>query len=1238
MELIVPQIMAYGAVCVEFCEPVLYGVSLLASDKRRLERACAAPPSAIVLLAATTVSCPSTRLAASLFAIQVCRGTMIFKLFKQGAINPAVVGMVLAFLSTLVLFLFQGGLAEGQDPPANNEATGKPTISGTVQVGQSLAADTTAIADADGLSGATFSYQWLADDADIEGATESSYTLVLANLTKTIKVRVSFIDNADNAETLTSQAVGPVDHRGGQQLNGSGSGSGEQFTAVFSNVPASHDGSELRFNVTFTPETSLSYATLRDHAFSIVGGTIIKANRTTAGDAEWVIMVVPDLDSNENPAGPITVVLPPTTSCIVLSAICTADDVPLSNRSEATIPVSTDGPNRPGRPQDVTVTQGPDIGEMTLSWTAAPVVSDPEAAVRGYRVRFNCGGETETARLDADSRSFKIGGIDRSTTCLLNVAARNDGGYGPVAWAGSDSTYHPPMNPPEAPASITVTPDEDNEGTQVSWTAPAKGDAPTSYQISYWDIDVGQFQYIDHSSTTDLEAVIDVGPANLRTVAVRGHLGGIAYEDRGVWGSWAVGWHESATPSRLDTMTQSSLSLSLTYADGGTAGKKIDYHEDANLMCPSLGGVYVDTAENTAWIADPCSKWVHAFDIGSEDGTLTHNLDTSLTTDELYPPEGIGRLDPMYTPWTLWSDGKILWVAERDEGMLLPYRLSDGRFLSDQRFIMGPFNPRWGHSFLAPAAVWSDGKTVWVADAMIDQLIFAVKLEPERWLTFSPDLFVPSAFDNCYIPEKPRVSDVMPSATCTNETALRDALLDKRRDSPVGAYSDGRWLWVAVDYYKDKNKAGRLLAFNLLSGERAASRDITLHADIKQPVGMWSDGENLWVVDGATKRLYTFAIPAQTSQQQAANSPVQGSVTIAGTAQVGETLTANTSGITDPDGLDNATFSYQWLADDVGISGATGTSYTLTDSEEGKAVKVTVSFTDDAGNKESLTSVATAAVGTALSAALSAAFSVEFLDTPSYHRGQTAFTFELRFSETPVSNFSYKALRDHAFTVTGGEVTNTRRLDPPGNVRWEITVTPDGNGDVTVVLPSTQDCAGQGAICTGDGRMLSAEVTLVVTGLSLDDFDAGDGQTVLASALIQVGDRGRKNNETQDRAWYASETSAWHASGQLRDGSLAWNGMTLNRVVYFSETGSFRFNEADDIHIGESFSAGGVNRDLTVWIQTQTGAVSFLAKDNIGYSGSGYITFEAPTTIRSVLEGVSKGDPVIIAVSAPANS
>ena len=163
-------------------------------------------------------------------------------------------------------------------------------------------------------------------------------------------------------------------------------------------------------------------------------------------------------------------------------------------------------------------------------------------------------------------------------------------------------------------------------------------------------------------------------------------------------------------------------------------------------------------------------------------------------------------------------------------------------------------------------------------------------------------------------------------------------------------------------------------------------------------------------------------------------------------------------------------------------------------------MKVTVSFTDDAGNEESLTSAATAAV-----AAAPIPLTASVHDAPDSHDGENGFTFELRLSEDPGSSFSYTTLRDHAFTVTGGEVTNAQRLDRPGNVRWEITVTPDGDGDVTVVLPATTDCAGQGAICTGDGRMMSAEVTLAVASLSLDDFDAGEGQDCSRQRTGPVG-------------------------------------------------------------------------------------------------------------------------------------
>ena len=85
---------------------------------------------------------------------------------------------------------------------------------------------------------------------------------------------------------------------------------------------------------------------------------------------------------------------------------------------------------------------------------------------------------------------------------------------------------------------------------------------------------------------------------------------------------------------------------------------------------------------------------------------------------------------------------------------------------------------------------------------------------------------------------------------------------------------------------------------------------------------------------------------SSSSQQQVVeNTPAEGAPAITGTAEVGRTLTADTAGITDANGLQNAAFTYQWLADDAEISGATGSTYLVDSGDVGKAIKVRVDFT-----------------------------------------------------------------------------------------------------------------------------------------------------------------------------------------------------------------------------------------------------------------------------------------------------
>ena len=320
----------------------------------------------------------------------------------------------------------------------------------------------------------------------------------------------------------------------------------------------------------------------------------------------------------------------------------------------------------------------------------------------------------------------------------------------------------------------------------------------------------------------------------------------------------------------------------------------------------------------------------------------------------------------------------------------------------------------------------------------------------------------------------------------------------------------------------------------------------------------------------------TIPGPSSSGQQVVENTPAEGEPRIDGVPEVGQTLSVDTTGIEDVDGLEEVVFRYQWLADDADIAGATGATYTVVSGDVGKAIRVRVALTDDGGNEETLTSaptVVTAAglqlqsatvdgvtltltysevldngvtLGTTpfavnvngsprslsgvamggsnvlllLSSAVEAGDTVtvdytapngqDFIrdtlgrkaasfsgqavtndtasapltasahNAPNSHDGSASFTFELRFSEE--FSISYRTLRDHAFTVTGGEVVKARRLESGRNLKWEISVRPDGNGAVTITLPVTTDCEDEGAICTGDGRKLSSRVELTVGG------------------------------------------------------------------------------------------------------------------------------------------------------------
>ncbi len=105
----------------------------------------------------------------------------------------------------------------------------------------------------------------------------------------------------------------------------------------------------------------------------------------------------------------------------------------------------------------------------------------------------------------------------------------------------------------------------------------------------------------------------------------------------------------------------------------------------------------------------------------------------------------------------------------------------------------------------------------------------------------------------------------------------------------------------------------------------------------------------------------------------------------------------------------------------------------------------------------------------------------ELQGLPEAHDGEDTFHFRVAFSEE--IGIGFRTMRDESFTVDGGEVTKARRVDRRHDL-WQITVAPDGEGEVTVTLPAGRECAVSGAICTrgGDRRQLTNTPTATVAG------------------------------------------------------------------------------------------------------------------------------------------------------------
>ena len=429
----------------------------------------------------------------------------------------------------------------------NSPATGAPTISGIAQVGETLRADISGIADVDGMSGAVFSYQWLANevniDTDIAGATDPTYTLVADDVGKAIRVRVSFTDGASNVETLTSEATATVV---------------TPLTAEFQGAPDKHDGTGFfTFVIDFSEPISISYKTLRDDSLEVTNGSATKAKRVNGQSDRWEITVEPDSDAD------VTVVLPVTGDCTTQDAVCTRDGTKLSNRSELTVP----GPAAANTPATgaPTISGTVQVGKtLTVETSAIADADGMSKAVFTYQWLADgvdiAGATSDTYTPVAD---------DVGKAVKVRVIFNDDDNNEETLTSAATAAVAAETAVPDAPQSLNVSPD-DTGTLDVSWEAPASdgGSAITGYKVQWKS---GSEDYDGSAGSTRQAEITD--PAS-RTHTITGLTDGVEYAVRviavndvgdGPPSDEATGTPRETTPPELSTATVDGTTLTLTY-------------------------------------------------------------------------------------------------------------------------------------------------------------------------------------------------------------------------------------------------------------------------------------------------------------------------------------------------------------------------------------------------------------------------------------------------------------------------------------------------------------------------------------------------------------------------------------------------------------------------------------------------------------------------------------------------
>ena len=601
---------------------------------------------------------------------------------------------------------------------------------------------------------------------------------------------------------------------------------------------------------------------------------------------------------------------------------------------------------------------------ITLSWQVP--TENGGADVTGYQIEWSPdgGGWTE---LEADTAelSYEHGGLSVGTEYRYRVAAINTAG--PSAWAELTQATDPAVAP-GAPEGLSASATQTS--ITLSWQAPAEngGADVTGYQIE-WSSDsvdwtelesntaelsyehgsltagveyryrvaalnsAGAGPWAELTPSTDAEAVADTAPDWTATLNV-GKTGtgsrtthGFSIFQGGMGTLSENTFNEGDRSIDVVAILLSNGFLAFNLSPGpsedfvlivdGTEFASADASQVGSALKISISYVWATTQ---VWAEDDTValslSWVEAeAEPVAAGGTLT----PSTVSEAPAKPQGLQLISVSHDAVELrWNDPQDTSVT----GYQILRRLRD-------EYAVGRFD-------ILVEDTGSAATTYTDTDVSADtRYVYRVKAINAQGLSSQSGY---RRANTPAVPPAPAPTGLTVSVTTTSATLS----WDDPDDASVTGYRITR---------RDRAVDGS--AYEVLADDNGTDLSYV-------DSGVSTGGQYAWQVIALHDDLASE--PTVVEANLPTSVVATGRPAIVGTVQVSRTLTADTSGIADADGLSSAEFAYQWLADDAEISGATGSTYQLTESDEGKVITLGVSFSDDGGHAESLTSEATAAV------------------------------------------------------------------------------------------------------------------------------------------------------------------------------------------------------------------------------------------------------------------------------------